>query len=276
MCESKPSYDRRGEGRASGFERSGTRARRRGSVSSNHAHAIKFIISTLVVAISLTAFDDNSSAAHSLGSTSSTSIPGTSVGARQDTTAEEAVRTAFEQYRKALLERDGELASRTVDRRTLETYQRYLELAQTIDRAGLDALDLLAKLFVLRLRHELDAAQLAAATGREIFALGVDNGWISDSSVRDTEIAKITIDNTSASVSIRRAPNVPLFFFSKEGVSWKFALWKMFPIVEPALRKMMAESGETDEVAYVISIIEAVSPRKFDRTPLTGPPGGTP
>lgn len=236
----------------------------------------KLIVSTVVLATSLAAFGAKSAAAHGLGARPSTATPSASGGATQDTTEEEGIRTAFEQYRTALLERDGELASRTVDSRTLETYQRYLELAQTVDRAGLDALDLLAKLFVLRLRHELDAAQLAAATGREIFALGVDNGWISDSSVRDTEIAKITIDNTSASVSIRRAPNVPLFFFSKEGASWKFALWKMFPIVEPALRKMMAESGETDEVAYVISIIEAVSPRKFDRTLLTGPPGGTP
>lgn len=276
MCESKPSYDRHGDGRASGFERSETRARRPVSVSSDHAHAIKFIVSTLVVAILLAAFDVNRSPAHSLGATSSTPMPGTSVGARQDTTAEEAVRTTFERYRKALLERDGELASRAVDKKTLEAYQGYLDLARTVDRSELDDLDLLAKLMVLRLRHELDAAKLAAATGRGVFAMAVENGWISDNSVRDAAIAKIAVDHTSASASIRRNPKVPLFFFFKEGDSWKFALWKLFPVVEPVLRTLMAASGETDEVAYVVALIEAVSPRKFDRALLHGPPAGVP
>lgn len=240
----------------------------------------KFTVPTLALAMSLAVGDDMSAAAHGLSpkpSTAiSTAIPSTRVGARPDTTDEEGVRTALEQYRKALLERDGELASRTVDKKTFETYQHYLELARTVDRAGLDALDLMAKLAVLRLRHELGAARLAVATGREIFALGVDKGWVSDNSVRNADIAKIAIDHTSASVSISAAPHVPIFFFFKEGDGWKFALWKTIAMAEPALQAMMAESGETDEVAYVVGLIEAISQRKFDRALLNGPPAGLP
>jgi len=184
---------------------------------------------------------------------------------------DEAVRQRFAAYCEAVLARDGKKALGLVDRRTIELYGEYLGLARTVDRAGLLRLDWMGKMVVLRIRHEFDAPAIAAMTGESLFVAGVEHGWISDASVRGMQVAQVTVNGASAGISLVQAPSVPVLHFIKEPPGWQLSLWKTFPLAEPLMQKMFVESGKQDPLEWIVSILEALSPRQFDRARLDGP-----
>ena len=112
------------------------------------------------------------------------------------------MRAAFDRYRNALLNRNGSQAADLVDRRTIDQYEEYVGLARTVDRKGPRNQELLAKLVVLRLRHDFDATSLATLSGRKLFETSVEKGWIADSQLESTVLGKVTVDGGQASVSI--------------------------------------------------------------------------
>jgi hypothetical protein len=195
--------------------------------------------------------------------------PAPSKAATQD---EAGVHAAFEAYRAAILARDGKSAVTLVDRKTIETYQQYLDLARTVDRAGLRRLDWMGKFMVLRLRHEFDRQALAALTGESLFVVSIERGWISDTAVRASRAANVTLDGPRAGLSLTERPDVPVFFFAWETDVWKFSLWKTFPLAELGMQKLFEQSKAKDELAWIVAVIEAISPRQFDPAMLEGPP----
>jgi hypothetical protein len=197
-------------------------------------------------------------------------VPTSSVAAAVD--EEEQVRNAFERYRRALLARDGRTAADAVDRKTIELFDEYLRLARSATREELSRLDVMAKLMVLRLRHELDAKALAEHDGRSIFAHAIAKGWTSDAQARNAVIARVRIEGPWANLSVEQAPTVPLFFFAKDGDTWKMALWKTMVLAEQTLKEWVRKDGAASEEEWVIDIIEKVSPKKFDPAMLEGPP----
>jgi hypothetical protein len=190
----------------------------------------------------------------------------------ESTQNEAAVRDAFEAYRAAALARDGKRARALLDRKTVETYQEYLTLARTVDRAGLKRLDWMGKFMVLRLRHEFDRKTLDAMTGDSLLVLSIERGWISDASVREAKIGEVRLDGARANMSLAQQPKTPIFFFVQEPDGWKFSLWKTFPLGEFVLQKAFEESGAKDEIVWVVSLIEALSPKRFDNALIDGPP----
>ncbi len=194
-------------------------------------------------------------------------------GSSQDNAqAEKGVRAAFEAYRAAVLARDGQAATATVDRKTIELYETYLTYARTADRKELKQLDLMAKFIVLRIRHEFDAQALSKLTGVTLFAHGVTQGWVSDAQLRNAKITRVKIRGPWASVYVEQAPTVPVFHFSKDGSRWKFAIWKAMVLGEAAMKEWVRKDQPKNEEEWVAKAIESVSPKKFDRALLDGPP----
>jgi hypothetical protein len=204
--------------------------------------------------------------------TPAAATPRPSSTAAESTQNEAAVREAFDAYRAAVLVRDGKRARALLDRKTVETYQEYITLARTVDRAGLKRLDWMGKLMVLRLRHEFDRKTLDTMTGESLLVLSIERGLISDASVREAKIGEVRIDGLRANISLVQQPKMPIFFFVQEPDGWKFSLWKSFPLGEIALQKAFEESGAKDEIEWVVALIETLSPKRFDKAVLDGPP----
>lgn len=196
-------------------------------------------------------------------------MPRASIGATRD---EAGARAVYEAYRAAMLARDGRRALSLVDRRTIEAYERYVELALTVDRAGLTRLGWTAKFMVLRIRHGFDRRALEAMTGASLFILAIERGWYADAGVADVEIAAVRIAGLHADITYTVEPDVPVHFLAWEPGGWRLALWKTIPLVDRALQPMFEGSGAPDEVEWIVSLIEADSPKKFDRALLDGPP----
>jgi len=189
----------------------------------------------------------------------------------QTQTSEEAIQSTFSQYRKALLESDGSKAADLVDTRTIKLYDEIRTNALEMPRQKLSQLDFISKFMVLRVRHEFSKSQIEKMSGRELFKLGVDKGWISASTVSNVErLARIKIDLHKASASIPQAPNTPALYFLNESGQWKLALWQSFEIANLAMKSEVEKSGLTEE-EFVIKTIDALSSKKVDVRILSGP-----
>jgi hypothetical protein len=101
-----------------------------------------------------------------------------------------AVKAAFDGYRAALKKGDGVAAARIVDNQTLKYYGTMKRMALTALAAKVKQLSFLDRLMIviLRLRVELD--RLRAMSSKQLFAHGVEQGWISKNSVANVQLAK--------------------------------------------------------------------------------------
>ena len=189
----------------------------------------------------------------------------TQIGAKQ------AIQNTFSQYRKALLERDSSGAADMVDSRTIALYAQILTDALNMPHEKLSQLDFISKFILLRVRHEFNRSQIEKMSGRDLFKLGVDRGWISNSTVTNVDrLARIEIDADKASASIPQAPGVTALYFQKESGQWKLALWQSFRIANLAMKAQVEKSGLTEE-EFILKTINTLSSKKVNARILSGP-----
>jgi hypothetical protein len=128
------------------------------------------------------------------------------------------------------------------------------------------------KFVVLRLRHDFKRKELLKMTGRDLLVHAVDQGWISRSTMENAEIGEVRLDASGfrAAVSLKQAPDTPLFVFVQEQGMWRIALSRTFGIVNQWFKNMVATSGLSEE-EFAITTIESISRYKVDRRILDGP-----
>lgn len=180
------------------------------------------------------------------------------------------IRAVFQQYREALLESNGQAAAELVDAKTIQWYGNVLQDALFLEKDDLLSLDILKKFTVLRLRQEFKRDELEAMTGRGLFILAVNQGWISQESVEKAELAEVKTENDYAVASIKEAPTMPAFYFIKEDGQWRLALWQIFPLAIQSLEASAAESGLSEE-EFVFFILEQISGTPVNESILEGP-----
>lgn len=183
---------------------------------------------------------------------------------------EAAVRKAFENYRVALQARNGTNAAAIVDQKTLEWYDRILELARSADRAQLAQFDLMVQFSVLQARLAHTGKALESMDGRGFFVAAVEAGMVSDSSVAAFQIDRIEISGNRGSL-FTKGMQTPVFQLFHDGEHWRIELWKVMAMAEPAFRKLFAESGHSDAIDWCLATLDATAPEKVDPSLADGP-----
>ena len=181
-----------------------------------------------------------------------------------------AVRKVFDEYKTALLEGNGSAAADVVSTATIKYYGEMLEHVLHTPREKLGELDFLSKFIVLRVRHEFTKSEIEKLTGRELFVIGVNKGWIAKATVAEIELIEIKVGEKDASGFIAVAPEIPVFHFRKESGVWKLNLLASFELGNRAIKEQISGSGMTEE-QFILRTIEMVSPRKVDERILDGP-----
>ncbi len=176
---------------------------------------------------------------------------------------EQAVRAAFDRYRQALIAKDGPAAVAAVDSKTIAYYDRLLALARTADAKKLRAENLMTRVTVLRLRHDVPPEQLKKMTGKTLLAHAVESGWVSQATAENSELTdvKITGSRAEAGLVANGRVNPTRFGFRKEGGAWRFDLTSIFAAAESAFTAFHQQSGQ-DEDAFVLGLVEQLSGRK--------------
>jgi len=157
---------------------------------------------------------------------STTTAPEPGVVTTPDPEADKAAAlAAWEAYKTAILATDGPAASKVVSEGTFASYQVTLDRALTMERAMLEAEDVMDILMVLAVRAQLSLSQIDGLNGRQFFELGVDHGLINETTVRDISFdgAEITGDQARLTTSnaTQTTRGMPML---REAGGWKVDL----------------------------------------------------
>ncbi|RYD97918.1 MAG: hypothetical protein EOP54_09350 [Sphingobacteriales bacterium] len=141
----------------------------------------------------------------------------------------EAVKKTFQNFRTAVLNKDGALAAKQVDASTIKYYAKVLDWTWYADTTIIDSLNVLDRLAVLNLRHRVSKDRLLQLKdAKDLIKLSVDSGYFSEHSVKDFEIGNVAVkvkEGIAKGQARVNGKDISLFFkFIKEQDVWKLQL----------------------------------------------------
>lgn len=167
----------------------------------------------------------------------------------------------FERYQQAILTDRGADAADEVDSRTIAYYDKVLTLVHTADSTATDDLPLMDKLFVLLMRAEASAEELARMKdGRGVFIYAVQNGMVSKGSVAGASVKDVTLKGDFAtSILVVNGNEAPFGFdFYLENGAWRIDLTSIFMIASLGFQQAIDNSGMGTNEFLVMTIKTAI------------------
>lgn len=181
----------------------------------------------------------------------------------------EGVLRAYEAYRNALLRRDGKLALRFVDQKSLDLYEDFRQHALKLKKDQLQRLDLLDKLVVLRLRHEFTRKEIEAFSAADVLRIGVERGW---TSAPLAEADQVVVEGVTARIAPKNTKGTFSVFLSKVKGEWRIELWKTLALIKPMARQLYErDANGASEEDYALQVLASLSHFRVDRAILDGP-----
>lgn len=179
----------------------------------------------------------------------------------------EAILKSFQNYKSAILDQKGEIATGLVTKRTVDEYQNYVDWALSGDRKTLESLSFINRFQVFLLKHRIPVETLKKLDGRSAFAYAVDRDWIGKNGTIRTTLGKVDVAGNRATAEVliggQTAPN--RFQFTKENGVWKFDLIQVMRDTDQALKAVARQKGKSEQ-EFMFSLIETVSGRKVEDT----------
>ena len=160
----------------------------------------------------------------------------------------EDVRAAFNGYKTALLEGNGEDAASFLDSRSLDYYEAILEQVKTADSLEVDKAGLTDKLMILTIRHRLSHDEIVKMNGRTLLKRSIELGLIGREGVENSSIGEVTITGKDAEGEfVVNGKPVPISMsFHKEKGEWKVDITSLFEMSEEAFQSLISTSGLTE------------------------------
>jgi hypothetical protein len=176
---------------------------------------------------------------------------------------ENLVRKAFENYKSAILNENGEEAFKYINSGTANYYTYIIDLIKTADSTKIDSLSLLDKITVFSVRHRASKEEIIGMDGKSVFVYAIENGMIGKNSVENNKIGGIAINNEFATGQlIVNGQKTPFnFHFYKEMNEWKVDLTSIFPVTEKAFKQVVAASGEKEN-DYIFNLLDLLTGKK--------------
>lgn len=176
---------------------------------------------------------------------------------------EDLVKEAFNSYKSSILNDKGEDAVNYVDTNTIKYYEKVLELVKNADRKEISSLSLLDKLMVVLIRHTINKEDIFSFDGRKLLVYAIENGMVGKDSVMNNSIGKVSIDENFAKgeMLVNGKKSSIYFHFYKESGAWKVDLTSIFDISNTAFKKMVEESGQTEN-DFIFLIIKSSNGKK--------------
>ncbi|MEM1414532.1 MAG: hypothetical protein AAGH15_06515 [Myxococcota bacterium] len=171
-------------------------------------------------------------------------------------------------YIAALVARNGSAAAALVMPDTHAWYERMARLALRGSAEEVRSLDLMGRMTTLMFRARLPADTLERLSGRELFALAVDRGWVGSQLPRGFQLTRVdgargfgtfqTPAGTSPELELmRRAPG---------GDGWRLNLMQVMNLGRDALQQVlqgMADQAGTDVDTALLGLLSQVVGRRL-------------
>lgn len=169
---------------------------------------------------------------------------------------QDLVHAAFEGYKAAILEDDGNEAVQFLDSKTIQYYSELLEIILNADSAKISSLNIMDKLQTLTVRALVDKEKLRSFDGKQLLAHTIEIGMTSKS-IGGSQLENIVIDKDFAKGQFSASKEeAPIYFsFHKEEGDWKLDLTSIFHLSTTVFHQMIKESGQ-NENEFILSILK--------------------
>lgn len=186
---------------------------------------------------------------------------------------ESSIREAFEQYRTALINKDGESALGIIYSLHVEWYEQLLTDALNLEYSELNSLELIQKFLILRLRHEFSQEELQSLKGEDVIIISVERGWLGLANIEQLEISEIDVGLSPGDAFVTfegLPPSAGILFIREGGRHWKVSLYHFQRQGNEELEQLIKES-RLPEDEYFSSLLEFLSDKQVDERIFNGP-----
>jgi len=174
-----------------------------------------------------------------------------------------AVVAAWDGYKEALVDRDGDAAAAIVTPETLSLYDEWRLLALHSTADDLHERAAPARLSALLFRQQVEADRLAEMDGRQLFAAAVDGGWVGSDIPAEVRVTRIDGDQAYVNlIQNGRALPVELPLVRRVEDDWKVDIARLVEITEPQITAVVAQLAQqrgTDEDAALLYIVQSTT-----------------
>ncbi|AKT39511.1 hypothetical protein [Chondromyces crocatus] len=177
-----------------------------------------------------------------------------------------AVRDIFLRYRDAIVTRKGKEAVGVVSTKTLGYFDAMRTGALHMSASELRAQPVMDRLMILLLRARIPKEELQGWTGKELFAVAVDNGWVGDN-VQSIQPSTIEIQGNEARIGARAGgeelPSAMGFKAYREEGGWKLDVMSIGEIAQQALQEQLGQI-DPDADRALLMLLSQLLQRKLD------------
>ncbi len=174
------------------------------------------------------------------------------------------IRSAFGDYREAILASDGHAAANGLSQATHAYYEHIRELALSGSSEVVQKQPVADQLQILLYRSRVPRRLLETMSSEGLIAHSVEQGWIARESVAKIETSKVDVRGNEAMVHVRTdgIEKGPAFFYRREAEGWRLDLVPVMRATEKALRNAARrEDMETSD--FVLAIVERAVGREI-------------
>jgi hypothetical protein len=178
---------------------------------------------------------------------------------------EEAVRKTFNNYKSAILNDQGAVAIKYVDRNTLRYYNDVLQLVKHADSAKVAALPIMDKMMVLLIRHRTPRGEILTFDGKSLFVYAVKSGMVGKQSVENSFVGQVLTEGDFAKGQYLMGTQKTALFlhFYKESGLWKIDLTSIFDVGSEAVQQLVTQSRQTEN-DFLFLIMEQLTGKEPD------------
>lgn len=179
----------------------------------------------------------------------------------------EQIAAAFEDYRNAVVNDDGQKAARFVTRQIFDYFGKVRDWALYADKQRTQNLPFTDQVTVLRLRAATKPDELAASSGKALFIRSVQEGWLEKEYLQKVELGETQVDEKAKTALLvqningHRAPG--LIEFQREKRRWKLNAYSLLLgssfVFEHSLR-----TTKTPKEELIRTAMAGIAGREFD------------
>lgn len=190
-------------------------------------------------------------------------------GACSNSTDSEAIRYTFQEYQKAIQEGNGLVAANLLDSKTLEWYDKLVDMANGSNKAELQKSNFFSKVTVLAIRQEFDKKGIEQMDAKSAFAFAVEKNLYGN--IKDYTIANIKTDGERAVARMEQDGELSetYFKFIRENGKWYINFASMINLLNDDNTGRLVQNipGENKNALKVVSEISSRPIKSYIWTP---------
>lgn len=173
---------------------------------------------------------------------------------------EDAVKTSFNNYTAAALAKQGNIAAKYVNSKTIVYYDTILSKTMSADSIALEELNMMDRFTVLTLRFHTGRENFVQMkNGKDLFAYLINEGMTGMNYSMENMLGKVEIEGNTARaqfVSNGEESGYDFLFDHEDGI-WKLDIYQMITDALPEMEEE-AQKQEMTEDQFILHMIETL------------------